>query len=186
MKRIFDFILSFILILVLLFPMLIIAVMIRLTSNGPIIFWSDRVGKNNVIFKMPKFRTMYIDSPIIATHLLKNSKELLSPVGSFLRRTSLDETPQLLSILKGDMSLVGPRPALFNQKDLVTLRIEKGIDQVLPGITGWAQINGRDELPILDKVDLDFEYLKRKSLWFDLKIIWKTILKVIQRDGVSH
>ena len=186
MKRFFDFIFSFILILLLLLPMLLVAALVRFTSKGSIIYWSDRVGKNNVIFKMPKFRSMYIDSPTMATHLLENSQELFSPVGSFLRLTSLDETPQLFSILKGDMSLVGPRPALFNQKDLIALRTEKGVDQILPGITGWAQINGRDELSIFDKVALDLEYLKRRTLWFDLKIIWKTIIKVVQRDGVSH
>jgi len=186
MKRLFDFIISFILILILLLPLILIAAVVRCTSNGPVIFWSDRVGKHNVIFRMPKFRTMYLDSPVVATHLLNKSNELLTPVGSFLRKNSLDEIPQLFSILKGDMSIVGPRPALFNQEDLISLRSQNGVDQILPGITGLAQINGRDELPIPDKVALDVEYLMRRSFLVDIKIIGKTILKVIRRDGVSH
>jgi O-antigen biosynthesis protein WbqP len=166
--------------------MLLIVIIIRLTSKGSAVYWSDRVGKNNKIFKMPKFRSMLIDTPAVATHLLDNPDSYLSPIGGFLRRTSLDELPQLFSVLKGDMSFVGPRPALFNQEDLIALRKEKGVDRLLPGITGWAQVNGRDELSIPDKVALDVEYLNRQSFWFDMKILWMTFLKVIKRDGVSH
>ena len=156
------------------------------TSKGPVLYWSDRIGRNNEIFKMPKFRSMLIDTPAVATHLLDNPDVYLSPIGGFLRRFSLDELPQLLSVLKGDMSFVGPRPALYNQDDLIALRTEKGVDKLLPGITGWAQVNGRDELSIPDKVALDVEYLNRQSFWFDIKILWMTFLKVINRDGVSH
>ena len=166
--------------------MLFIAIAIQRTSKGPVLYWSDRVGKNNKIFKMPKFRSMLTDTPAVATHLLDNPDTYLSPIGGFLRRTSLDELPQLFSVLKGDMSFVGPRPALFNQEDLIALRKEKGVDRLLPGITGWAQVNGRDELSIPDKVALDVEYLNRQSFWFDMKILWMTFLKVIKRDGVSH
>jgi len=166
--------------------MLFIAIVIRLTSKGPSLYWSDRVGKNNKIFKMPKFRSMLTGAPAVATHLLDNPDAYLSPIGSFLRSTSLDELPQLFSVLKGDMSFVGPRPALFNQEDLIALRSEKSVDKLLPGITGWAQVNGRDELSISDKVALDVEYLNRQSFWFDVKILWMTFLKVIKRDGVSH
>jgi len=186
MKRIFDLFFGVILLLSLLIIMLFIAIVIRLTSKGPSLYWSDRVGKNNKIFKMPKFRSMFIDTPAVATHLLDNPDSYLSPIGGFLRFSSLDELPQLFSILKGDMSFVGPRPALFNQDDLIALRTEKGVDKLLPGITGWAQVNGRDELSIPDKVALDVEYLKRKSFWFDIKILWMTFLKVIKRDGVSN
>jgi len=186
MKRIFDLFFGVILLLSLLIIMLFIAIVIRLTSKGPSLYWSDRVGKNNKIFKMPKFRSMLIDTPAVATHLLDNPDSYLSPIGGFLRFSSLDELPQLFSILKGDMSFVGPRPALFNQDDLIALRTEKGVDKLLPGITGWAQVNGRDELSIPDKVALDVEYLKRKSFWFDIKILWMTFLKVVKRDGVSH
>jgi O-antigen biosynthesis protein WbqP len=186
MKRIFDLFFGVILLLSLLIIMLFIAIVIRLTSKGPSLYWSDRVGKNNKIFKMPKFRSMLIDTPAVATHLLDNPDSYLSPIGGFLRFSSLDELPQLFSILKGDMSFVGPRPALFNQDDLIALRTEKGVDKLLPGITGWAQVNGRDELSIPDKVALDVEYLKRKSFWFDIKILWMTFLKVIKRDGVSN
>ena len=186
MKRIFDLFFGVILLLSLLIIMLFIAIVIRLTSKGPSLYWSDRVGKNNKIFKMPKFRSMLIDTPAVATHLLDNPDSYLSPIGGFLRFSSLDELPQLFSILKGDMSFVGPRPALFNQDDLIALRTEKGVDKLLPGITGWAQVNGRDELSIPDKVALDVEYLKRKSFWFDIKILWMTFLKVMKRDGVSH
>ena len=167
-------------------PVLIIVVAIRLTSKGPALYWSDRVGVNNKIFKMPKFRSMLIDTPAVATHLLDNPDAYLSPIGDFLRSTSLDELPQLFSVLKGDMSFVGPRPALYNQDDLIALRTERGVDKLLPGITGWAQVNGRDELSIPDKVALDVEYLNRQSFWFDVKILWMTFLKVIKRDGVSH
>jgi len=186
MKRVFDLFFGVILLLSLVIIMLSIAIVIRLTSKGPSLYWSDRVGKNNKIFKMPKFRSMLIDTPAVATHLLDNPDSYLSPIGGFLRSTSLDELPQLLSVLKGDMSFVGPRPALFNQEDLIALRTEKGVDKLLPGITGWAQVNGRDELSIPDKVALDVEYLNRQSFWFDVKILWMTFLKVVKRDGVSH
>ena len=186
MKRLFDFILALFLILFLMVPMIIITIVIKLTSRGAAIHWSERVGKNNVVFKMPKFRSMKIDTPDLATHLLKDSSSTLTPVGSFLRKYSLDEIPQLWSILKGDMSFVGPRPALFNQNDLINLRSTYGVEKILPGLTGWAQVNGRDDLPIVDKVKKDAEYLKRHSFLFDLKILWLTILKVIRKDGVSH
>jgi len=166
--------------------MVLTIIAVRLTSKGPSLYWSNRVGKSNKIFKMPKFRSMLIDTPAVATHLLDNPDSYLSPIGDFLRRTSLDELPQLFSVLKGDMSFVGPRPALFNQYDLIALRTEKRVDKLLPGITGWAQVNGRDELSIPDKVALDVEYLNRQSFWFDIKILWMTLLKVITRDGVSH
>jgi len=164
----------------------LISIAVRLSSKGPALYWSDRVGKNNVIFKMPKFRSMLIDTPDEATHLLNNPDSYLSPIGGFLRRSSLDELPQLFLVLKGDMRFVGPRPALFNQEDLIALRAEKGVDKLLPGITGWAQVNGRDELSISDKVALDVEYLNRQSFWFDMKILWITFLKVFSQDGVSH
>ena len=186
MKRIFDLFTGVTLLVLLVVPMLLISISIRLSSKGSILYWSDRVGKNNKIFKMPKFRSMLIDTPAVATHLLDNPDAYLSPIGGFLRSTSLDELPQLFSVLKGDMSFVGPRPALFNQDDLITLRTEKGVDKLLPGITGWAQVNGRDELSIPDKVALDVEYLNHQSFWFDMKILWMTFLKVIKRDGVSH
>ena len=166
--------------------MLLISIAVRFSSKGPALYWSDRVGKNNTIFKMPKFRSMLIDTPAVATHLLDNPSAYLSPIGGFLRRSSLDELPQLFSVLKGDMSFVGPRPALYNQDDLISLRTKRGVDKLLPGITGWAQVNGRDELSISDKVALDVEYLNRQSFWFDMKILWMTFLKVINRDGVSH
>ena len=175
-----------ILLLSLMIIMLFIAISIRLSSKGPALYWSDRIGKNNKIFKMPKFRSMLTGTPSVATHLLDNPDANLSPIGSFLRSTSLDELPQLFSVLKGDMSFVGPRPALFNQDDLITLRTEKGVDKILPGITGWAQVNGRDELSIPDKVALDVEYLNHQSFWFDVKILWMTFLKVVRCDGVSH
>ena len=186
MKLAFDLFFSLILLFLLAILMLFIAIVIRMTSKGPSLYWSDRVGKNNKIFKMPKFRSMLIDTPAVATHLLDNPDAYLSPIGSFLRSTSLDELPQLFSVLKGDMSFVGPRPALFNQNDLITLRTEKGVNKLLPGITGWSQVNGRDELSIPDKVILDVEYLNRQSFWFDIKILWMTFLKVIKRDDVSH
>jgi O-antigen biosynthesis protein WbqP len=184
--KIIDLSLGFLLITVLSPILLIVTILVRSTSKGPSLYWSNRVGKNNKIFKMPKFRSMLIDTPTVATHLLDNPDVYLSPIGGFLRRSSLDELPQLFSVLKGDMSFVGPRPALFNQEVLITLRTEKGVDKLLPGITGWAQVNGRDELSIPDKVELDVEYLKRQSFWFDMKILWMTFLKVIKRDGVSH
>jgi O-antigen biosynthesis protein WbqP len=186
MKRIFDLLLGVAILVILVAPMLLIVIAVRLSSKGPALYWSDRVGKNNKIFKMPKFRSMRIDTPAVATHLLDNPGAYLSPIGGFLRRSSLDELPQLFSVLKGYMSFVGPRPALFNQDDLIALRTEKGVDKLLPGITGWAQVNGRDELLIHDKVALDVEYLKHQSFWFDMKILWMTFLKVINRDGVSH
>ena len=179
MKRLFDAVFSVVLLLVLLIPMVLIAVMVKFTSKGDILYWSDRVGKDNVIFKMPKFRSMMVDTPAVATHLLDNPQSNLTPIGNFLRKYSLDEFPQLWSILKSDMSFVGPRPALFNQDDLVKLRSDKGVDKVVPGLTGWAQINGRDELPIPEKVKMDVEYLQRQSFLFDLKIILLTLLKVI-------
>jgi O-antigen biosynthesis protein WbqP len=186
MKRLVDLILILVSALLLLLPVLMVSVLVKLTSNGPILYWSDRVGKNNVIFKMPKFRSMKVDTPVVATHLLADPRSVLTPVGDFLRKSSLDELPQLWCILKGNMSFVGPRPALFNQDDLILLRTAKGVHALVPGLTGWAQINGRDGLPILQKVDLDFEYLKHQSLWLDVKIIWLTFIKVLKRDGVSH
>ena len=186
MKRLFDLFTGIVLLVLLSIPMVLTIIAIRLTSKGPSLYWSDRVGKNNKIFKMPKFRSMLIDTPDVATHLLDNPDACLSPIGGFLRRSSLDELPQLFSVLKGDMSFVGPRPALYNQDDLIALRTEKGVDKLLPGITGWAQVNGRDELSIPDKVALDVEYLNRQSFWFDIKILWMTFLKVMKRDGVSH
>jgi O-antigen biosynthesis protein WbqP len=186
MKRLFDLILALFALLILLLPIGLVAVIVKLTSRGPIVYWSDRVGQYNKIFKMPKFRTMRIDTPAVATHLLSNPKQFLTPVGSFLRKSSLDELPQLWSIVKGDMSFVGPRPALFNQDDLVALRSQYGVDKILPGLTGWAQVNGRDELPIPDKVKLDADYVSRQSFWLDVKIIFLTFLKVVRRDGVTH
>ncbi len=186
MKRIFDLLLGAAILVLLVAPMLLISIAVHLSSKGPALYWSNRVGKNNKIFKMPKFRSMLTNTPAVATHLLDNPGAYLSPIGGFLRRSSLDELPQLLSVLKGDMSFVGPRPALFNQDDLIALRTEKGVDKLLPGITGWAQVNGRDELLIPDKVALDAEYLDRQSFWFDMKILWMTFLKVIRRDDVSH
>ena len=186
MKRIFDLCLALFALLVLLMPIVLVALLVKLTSKGPIVYWSDRVGRYNKIFKMPKFRTMRVETPAVATHLLSDPKQFLTPVGSFLRKSSLDELPQLWSIFKGDMSFVGPRPALFNQDDLVALRTQYGVDKILPGLTGWAQINGRDELPIPDKVKLDADYLNRQSFGLDLKIIFLTFLKVVRRDGVTH
>jgi len=186
MKRTFDLLLSLVLLVFLVVPMILISIAIRFSSNGPALYWSYRVGKNNKIFKMPKFRSMFLNTPSVATHLLNNPDRYLTPIGGFLRRSSLDEIPQLFSVIKGDMSLVGPRPALFNQKDLIDLRLQKGINNLLPGVTGWAQVNGRDDLSIPDKVALDVEYLNRKSFWFDIKILWMTLLIIVKRDGVSH
>lgn len=186
MKRLFDLILALIAAVVLLVPFVLVWLAVLITSRGPALYWSDRVGRDNEIFKMPKFRSMRVGTPAVATHLLSDPKVYLTPIGSFLRKSSLDELPQLWSILKGDMSFVGPRPALFNQDDLIALRTEAGVDQLLPGLTGWAQVNGRDELPIPQKVALDVEYMQRQSLWFDIKILWLTALKVLKRDGVSH
>jgi len=186
MKRIFDYLLALFLLMVLGIPMVIIAVLVKLTSRGPVMYWSDRVGKHNIIFRMPKFRTMKLDTPAVATHLLDNPDLYLTPIGKFLRKSSFDELPQLFSIVLGDMSFVGPRPALFNQNDLVALRTQKGIDVLTPGLTGWAQINGRDELPIPVKVEFDEYYLKHCSFYFDLKILFLTFVKVVRREGVTH
>ncbi|MBV1915542.1 MAG: sugar transferase [Pseudomonadales bacterium] len=186
MKRLFDLLLALLATTTLLVPIFLVAIAVRLTSKGPALYWSDRVGKDNLIFKMPKFRSMKIDTPAVATHLLEDPKSVLTPIGDFLRKSSLDELPQLWCILKGDMSFVGPRPALFNQDDLIALRTEKRVHGLIPGLTGWAQVNGRDELPIPEKVDLDVEYLDRKSLRFDIYILWLTLTKVLKRDGVSH
>ncbi|SMP42107.1 sugar transferase [Noviherbaspirillum suwonense] len=186
MKRITDFCMALLLSAVCLLPCVLIALLVRLTSPGPALYWSDRVGRKNAIFRMPKFRTMRIDTPAVATHLLGDPDRFLTPIGSFLRKSSLDELPQLWSILWGDMSFVGPRPALFNQHDLVALRTQFQVDELLPGLTGWAQVNGRDELAIPDKVKLDAEYLARQSWLFDLKILFMTFIKVVRRDGVTH
>ncbi|MES2686096.1 MAG: sugar transferase [Pseudomonadota bacterium] len=186
MRRLFDVGLALLASLLLLLPIVLVSLLVRLTSQGPVIYWSDRVGRHNRIFRMPKFRTMQVNTPAVATHLLADPKQFLTPPGSFLRRSSLDELPQLWSILKGDMSFVGPRPALFNQRDLIELRTRSGVHELVPGLTGWAQINGRDELPIPDKVKLDVEYLQRQSLRFDMQILWRTFVKVLRRDGVSH
>ena len=186
MKRLFDLILATILMIVLSVPMLCVVLAIRLTSKGPALYWSDRIGFDNSTYKMPKFRSMRIDTPQVATHLMSNPDKFLSPIGRFLRQTSLDELPQLFSILKGDMSFVGPRPALYNQEDLINLRSDHGLDKLLPGLTGWAQVNGRDDLSIPEKVMFEVEYMQKKSFWFDLKILWLTFLKVVNGKGVSH
>ena len=186
MKRVFDFFLGCLAALILFVPLLLVAIAVRLTSKGPALYWSDRVGRYNVIFKMPKFRTMRVGTPAVATHLLADASSHLTPIGSFLRKSSLDELPQLWSILVGDMSFVGPRPALFNQQDLIALRTAQGVNTLVPGLTGWAQVNGRDELPIPDKVKLDVAYLQQRSLSFDICILWLTLVKVVARDGVSH
>jgi O-antigen biosynthesis protein WbqP len=186
MKRIFDFVLGIIILMFALIPMLLVAIVVIISSKGAILYWSDRVGRGNVIFKMPKFRSMKLNTPEMATHLINSPENYLSPIGGILRSSSFDETPQLWSILKGDMSFVGPRPALFNQHDLIALRTESGVSRLMPGLTGWAQVNGRDELPIMEKVALDKEYLVRQSFWFDMNILWLTVLKVVKRDGVLH
>jgi O-antigen biosynthesis protein WbqP len=185
-KRLLDLVLVLLVSSVMGLPMLLIAAAVRISSPGPIFFMSIRVGLNNKLFKMPKFRSMRVDTPAVATHLLKNPDHWLTPIGSFLRKSSLDELPQLWCILVGDMSFVGPRPALFNQDDLIALRTKRGVHKLLPGLTGWAQVNGRDELPIPKKVELDLEYLRLRSFLFDLKILWMTTLKVLAKDGVSH
>lgn len=186
MKRIFDLLLGVLALAILVIPLILVAIAVRTTSAGPALYWSNRVGKGNRIFKMPKFRSMRVGTPAVATHLLADPASHLTPIGSFLRKSSLDELPQLWSILVGDMSFVGPRPALFNQQDLIDLRTQHGVDSLLPGLTGWAQVNGRDELPIPQKVALDVEYLQRRSLVFDVRILWLTFVKVLRRDGVSH
>jgi O-antigen biosynthesis protein WbqP len=186
MKRLFDLTLAVCAGVALLAPFLVIALLVRLTSKGPALYWSDRIGRGNVVFRMPKFRSMRIGTPVVATHLLSDPDACLTPIGSFLRKSSLDELPQLWSILKGDMSFVGPRPALYNQDDLIALRTECGVHELVPGLTGWAQINGRDELPIPDKVKLDVAYLQSRSLALDIRILWLTFLKVVHGEGVAH
>ena len=186
MKRGFDVCLALCVLLLLIVPIIIVALLVRLTSTGPVLYWSNRVGRCNHLFLMPKFRTMRVDTPAVATHLMADPDQFLTPVGSFLRKSSLDELPQLWSIIRGDMSFVGPRPALFNQDDLVALRTQYGVDKLVPGLTGWAQINGRDELPIPEKVKLDVDYLHQQSFTLDLKIILMTFLKVLRRDGIKH
>ncbi len=186
MKRLLDLIFCVAAAVLLALPLLLVALAVKLTSVGPVLFWADRVGQNNRIFKMPKFRTMLAQTPVVATHLLENPDSYLTAVGGFLRKSSLDELPQLWSIFKGDMSFVGPRPALFNQDDLVELRTRHGVHALVPGLTGWAQINGRDELPIPQKVALDLEYMRRQSLLFDFQILFLTFIKVIRRDNVAH
>ncbi len=186
MKRLFDLVLALCAGLVLLVPIVLVALAVRLTSRGPALYWSDRVGRHNQIFRMPKFRSMRVDTPAVATHLLKDPGRYLTPIGPFLRKSSLDELPQLWSILRGDMSFVGPRPALFNQDDLIEQRTRLGVHELVPGLTGWAQVNGRDELPIPQKVALDAEYIQKQSLTFDLRILVMTLAKVLRRDGVAH
>ncbi|AZF15111.1 sugar transferase [Pseudomonas sp. R3-18-08] len=186
MKRFFDLLLSLFALLILLIPIVLVTIAVKLTSKGPALYWSDRVGVNNTVFKMPKFRSMRTGTPAVATHLLQDPAKYLTPIGNFLRKSSLDELPQLWSIIAGDMSFVGPRPALFNQADLIALRTEQGVHLIRPGLTGWAQVNGRDELPIPVKVGYDAYYAKNMSLLFDLKILFLTALKVLKRDGVSH
>lgn len=186
MKRLFDLILALIAAAVLLVPFVLVWLAVRLTSRGRALFWSDRIGQHNALFKMPKFRSMRVGTPVVATHLLSNPKNYLTPIGSFLRKSSLDELPQLWNVLRGDMSFVGPRPALFNQYDLIELRAVSGIHRLKPGLTGWAQVNGRDNLSIKEKVAFDKEYMKKKSFVFDLKILYLTFIKIIQRDGVRH
>jgi len=185
-KRVFDLVLASIALVLTGIPMILIGLLVRLSSPGPVIYWSDRVGRNNVIFRMPKFRTMSVNAPAVATHLMNDPDAYVTLIGRFLRKTSIDELPQLWSILVGSMSIVGPRPALFNQDDLIGLRTAAGVDKLAPGLTGWAQINGRDELPIPEKVELDVEYMHRRSLLFDVKIIYLTIINVLHRQGVSH
>jgi O-antigen biosynthesis protein WbqP len=186
MKRLFDLVLAIILTILFAVPLLVMTIAVRLTSSGPALYWSDRVGRDNKIFKMPKFRSMRTDTPAVATHLLDNPQSFLTPIGSFLRRSSLDELPQIWSVLVGDMSFVGPRPALYNQDDLIALRTERKVHTLAPGLTGWAQVNGRDELPIPVKVDLDVEYMQKQSFFFDIHILYLTFIKVLRRDGVSH
>jgi len=186
MKRLFDLMLAALAGVILITPCAVVAVMIRITSPGPILYWSDRVGRYNRIFKMPKFRSMQVGTPAVATHLLNDPGSYLTPIGGFLRKSSLDELPQLWSIITGDMSFVGPRPALYNQHDLVELRTQCGVHTLVPGLTGWAQINGRDELPIPQKVALDRAYLERKSMGFDIHILFLTAVKVIMRSDVTH
>ena len=186
MKKLFDLLFASTLLVILVIPMLFVIVAVRLTSKGPLIYWSERVGRNNIVFKMPKFRSMRVDTPALATHLLKNPDAYLSSIGGFLRRTSLDEIPQLFSVLKGDMSFVGPRPALFNQDDLIALRTEKGVHALVPGLTGWAQINGRNSIGWNEKFEMDIWYVENQSFTLDIRILFLTLIKVIKRDGISH
>lgn len=186
MSRLIDILLAIFCLGVFLIPLLVIAILVRMTSHGPALYWSDRIGRNNEIFRMPKFRSMRVDTPAVATHLMSDPDAYLTPLGKFLRRTSLDELPQLYSIIKGDMGFVGPRPALFNQDDLIELRTTQGVHLLRPGLTGLAQINGRDDLAIPDKVALDADYARRRSFLLDLKILWLTFLRVLRKDGVSH
>ncbi len=186
MKRVIDLILALLAIAIFAVPIVIIALLVNVTSRGPVLYWSDRIGRYNQIFKMPKFRSMRVGTPAVATHLLADPATFLTPIGGFLRKSSLDELPQLWNILTGEMSFVGPRPALFNQEDLIALRTERGVHKLVPGLTGWAQINGRDEIPIPQKVELDSEYLQNMSFWLDMKILLLTAVKVLKRDNVTH
>mgnify|MGYP000662686119 CR=1 FL=1 len=186
MKRVSDLLLVLFVMVIAFVPIIIVIILIKLTSKGPVIYWSERVGQNNIIFPMPKFRSMHVGTPTVATHLLQNAQSVLTPIGGFLRKSSLDELPQLWCILNGSMSFVGPRPALFNQKDLINLRTELGVDKALPGLTGWAQVNGRDELPLYKKIELDKEYVQNRSFLFDMYILWLTLGKVVCRNNVSH
>lgn len=186
MKRLLDLFLAAIVAVFLVVPCTVVALLVKITSPGPVLYWSDRVGRNNHIFQMPKFRSMRVGTPAVATHLLTRPEDHLTPIGSFLRKSSLDELPQLWSIIRGNMSFVGPRPALYNQYDLIAQRTHCGVHALVPGLTGWAQVNGRDELPILQKVALDKEYAQRQSIGFDIKILFLTALKVIMRSNVSH
>ncbi len=186
LKRLFDLALALVASPLLALPMLLIALAVKLTSKGPVLYWSDRVGRNNKIFRMPKFRSMRTDAPEVATHLLSNSGAYLTSIGPFLRKTSLDELPQIYSVLKGDLSVVGPRPALYNQYDLIALRTELGVHELVPGLTGWAQVNGRDDLPIPLKVEYDYQYAQKRNSGFDLKILLLTVLRVLHGDGVAH
>ena len=186
MKRFLDLLCVGMAMLVFAVPFALLVIVVKLTSKGPALYWSNRVGRNNVLFSMPKLRTMRVDTPVVATHLLNDPDQFLTPVGGFLRKSSLDELPQLWCILRGDMSVVGPRPALYNQHDLIALRTAQGVHSIPPGLTGWAQVNGRDELPLDVKVQLDAYYLKQRSLWLDIKIVFLTVLKVVRRDGITH
>ena len=186
MKRLFDLVVALLFVVILFVPIVVVTILVRFTSKGPVIYWSVRVGKKNKTFKMPKFRTMIVSTPTIATHMLDAPDSYLSPIGGFLRRTSLDELPQLFSVIRGDMSFVGPRPALFNQEDLISLRTYNGVSKITPGVTGWAQINGRDQLSIVEKVDLDLEYLNKQSFFFDIKILLKTLIKIVKNLDVLH
>jgi O-antigen biosynthesis protein WbqP len=186
MKRLVDVLGSVFLLFCFIIPMILIALLVKLTSSGPVLYWSDRVGINNTIFRMPKFRTMRLETPEMATHLMEDPDRYLTPVGPFLRKFSLDELPQLWSILNGDMSLIGPRPALYNQDDLIALRTKKGVHRLIPGVTGWAQVNGRDEIPIPVKVEYDAYYMNHQSMILDLKIAWMTLVNVLGKRGVKH